>query len=260
MSGRTLLQQAVPVTFGLVAAGWLTAIDEARQDLHRIRYTRLAVQFGGAAGTLASLGDAGPQVATLLGEELGLPVPPLPWHTNRQRDRRPRRGPDRHLRRTRQDCARRHPARPDRGRRAAGGQSVRAGAARPPCRTSRTRSPRSSSSAPPSRPPASSPPWPPPPNRNSSEPPAPGTPSGSPSPTSSPSPATPPPGPPSLLTDLSIDPSSMRANLEATHGLPLAEHLANLLTPALGRLAAHDLVARASARANRTTSASPTRS
>jgi 3-carboxy-cis,cis-muconate cycloisomerase len=85
MSGRTLLQQAVPVTFGLVAAGWLTAIDEARQDLHRVRSTRLAVQFGGAAGTLASLGDAGPQVAPFLGEELGLPVPPLPWHTNRQR-------------------------------------------------------------------------------------------------------------------------------------------------------------------------------
>jgi 3-carboxy-cis,cis-muconate cycloisomerase len=85
MSGRTLLQQAVPVTFGLVAAGWLTSIDEARQSLHQVRTARLAVQFGGAAGTLASLGDAGPQVAALLGEELGLLVPVLPWHTNRQR-------------------------------------------------------------------------------------------------------------------------------------------------------------------------------
>ncbi len=85
MSGRTLLQQAVPVTFGLVAAGWLTAIDEARQDLHRISDTRLAVQFGGAAGTLASLGDAGPRVAEILGSELGLAVPVLPWHTNRHR-------------------------------------------------------------------------------------------------------------------------------------------------------------------------------
>ncbi len=85
MSGRTLLQQAVPVTFGLVAAAWLTAIDEARQNLHRVRTVRLAVQFGGAAGTLASLGDAGPRVAALLGEELGLPVPALPWHTNRLR-------------------------------------------------------------------------------------------------------------------------------------------------------------------------------
>ena len=85
MSGRTLLQQAVPVTFGLVAAGWLTAIDEARRDLHRIRTGRLAVQFGGAAGTLASLGDAGPAVAALLADELGLAEPVLPWPTNRHR-------------------------------------------------------------------------------------------------------------------------------------------------------------------------------
>ncbi len=85
MSGRTLLQQAVPVTFGLVAAGWLTAIDEARQNLHRIESARLAVQFGGAAGTLASLGDTGPHVAALLAEELGLSVPVLPWHTDRLR-------------------------------------------------------------------------------------------------------------------------------------------------------------------------------
>jgi 3-carboxy-cis,cis-muconate cycloisomerase len=85
MSGRTLLQQAVPVTFGLVAAGWLTAVDEARQNLHHVRIARLAIQFGGAAGTLASLGDAGPAVAALLGDELGLAVPTLPWHTNRLR-------------------------------------------------------------------------------------------------------------------------------------------------------------------------------
>src|SRR6266571_7934276 len=85
MIGRTLLQQAVPVTFGLVAAGWLTAVDEARLDLHRIRSTRLAVQFGGAAGTLASFGEAGPQVTALLGEELGLSVPVLPWHADRRR-------------------------------------------------------------------------------------------------------------------------------------------------------------------------------
>ena len=85
MSGRTLLQQAVPVTFGLVAAGWLTAIDEARQNLRRIESARLAVQFGGAAGTLASLGDKGPHVAALLAEELVLSVPVLPWHTDRLR-------------------------------------------------------------------------------------------------------------------------------------------------------------------------------
>jgi 3-carboxy-cis,cis-muconate cycloisomerase len=85
MIGRTLLQQAVPITFGLVAAGWLTALDEARAGLARIRAERLAVQFGGAAGTLAALGDDGPRVAALLAEELGLPAPALPWHTDRLR-------------------------------------------------------------------------------------------------------------------------------------------------------------------------------
>jgi 3-carboxy-cis,cis-muconate cycloisomerase len=85
MIGRTLLQQAVPVTFGLVAAGWLTSIDEARQDLARVRHERLAVQLGGAAGTLASLGTAGPVVAEMLAEELGLALPVLPWHTDRLR-------------------------------------------------------------------------------------------------------------------------------------------------------------------------------
>ena len=85
MIGRTLLQQAVPVTFGLVAAGWLAALDEAVAALARVRAERLAVQFGGAAGTLASLGEAGPRVAALLAEELDLPRPPLSWHTNRLR-------------------------------------------------------------------------------------------------------------------------------------------------------------------------------
>jgi len=85
MIGRTLLQQAVPVTFGLVAAGWLTSLDEARQGLATVRAGRLAVQFGGAAGTLASLGDAGQQVAALLAAELGLALPVLPWHTDRLR-------------------------------------------------------------------------------------------------------------------------------------------------------------------------------
>jgi len=85
MIGRTLLQQAVPITFGLVAAGWLSALDDAQAGLARVRAERLAVQFGGAAGTLASLGDAGARVAALLAEELDLPAPVLPWHTSRLR-------------------------------------------------------------------------------------------------------------------------------------------------------------------------------
>jgi 3-carboxy-cis,cis-muconate cycloisomerase len=85
MIGRTLLQQAVPVTFGVVAAGWLAGLDSAIAGVAGVRDTRLAVQFGGAAGTLASLGEPGARVKALLAQELGLADPPLPWHTERLR-------------------------------------------------------------------------------------------------------------------------------------------------------------------------------
>ena len=85
MIGRTLLQQAVPVTFGVLAAGWLAGLDAAIDGLTEARNDRLAVQFGGAAGTLASLGPDGIRVKALLAAELDLPDPPLPWHTERLR-------------------------------------------------------------------------------------------------------------------------------------------------------------------------------
>jgi 3-carboxy-cis,cis-muconate cycloisomerase len=85
MAGRTLLQQAVPVTFGLVAAGWGSGLSDAAVRLRDVRETRLAAQLGGAAGTLASLGDAGPAVASAYARELGLAEPVLPWHTLRGR-------------------------------------------------------------------------------------------------------------------------------------------------------------------------------
>jgi 3-carboxy-cis,cis-muconate cycloisomerase len=85
MAGRTLLQQALPTTFGLRAAGWMTAVDEARSVLARVREHRLAVQLGGAAGTLASLDGAGLEVVRGLAAELGLGEPLLPWHTDRVR-------------------------------------------------------------------------------------------------------------------------------------------------------------------------------
>jgi 3-carboxy-cis,cis-muconate cycloisomerase len=85
MIGRTLLQQAVPITFGVVAAGWLAGLDGALDGLASVRETRLAVQFGGAAGTLASLGAPGATVKSLMASELGLADPPLPWHTERLR-------------------------------------------------------------------------------------------------------------------------------------------------------------------------------
>ena len=85
MAGRTLLQQAVPITFGLKCAGWLTGLAETRARLDQLRQERLAVQLGGAAGTLAALGAAGPAVVAAVAAALGLAEPPLPWHTNRVR-------------------------------------------------------------------------------------------------------------------------------------------------------------------------------
>jgi len=85
MAARTLLQQPLPTTFGLKAAGWLIAIVEARSELARVAQTRLAVQFGGAAGTMAALADRGLDVARELSVELALPQPTLPWHTARAR-------------------------------------------------------------------------------------------------------------------------------------------------------------------------------
>ncbi len=85
MIGRTLLQQAVPITFGLKAARWLSLVLRQMHALQKRRERTLAVQFGGAAGTLASLGQDGVHIVELLAEELGLPVPEMPWHTERDR-------------------------------------------------------------------------------------------------------------------------------------------------------------------------------
>jgi 3-carboxy-cis,cis-muconate cycloisomerase len=85
MAARTLLQQAVPTTFGLKAAGWLVGVLDARARLVELREQRLAAQLGGAAGTLSALGDRGMEIATLYARELGLRDPTLPWHANRVR-------------------------------------------------------------------------------------------------------------------------------------------------------------------------------
>jgi 3-carboxy-cis,cis-muconate cycloisomerase len=87
-AGRTLLQQAVPTTFGLKAAGWLSALDEARTELSLIRERVLAIQLGGAVGTLAALGEGGLEVAANLARALELVEPELAWHTNRLRPAR----------------------------------------------------------------------------------------------------------------------------------------------------------------------------
>ncbi|TMF84960.1 MAG: 3-carboxy-cis,cis-muconate cycloisomerase [Chloroflexi bacterium] len=85
MAGRTLLQQALPTTFGLKAAGWLVAVLEAADRLESYRRSRLAVQLGGAAGTLADLGGSALAVRQALAEDLRLAEPVLPWHTARAR-------------------------------------------------------------------------------------------------------------------------------------------------------------------------------
>ena len=80
MAARTLLQQAVPTTFGYKAAGWLVGVVEARK---RLAALELPAQLGGAAGTLAALQDDGPDVLRRYAAELGLREPTLPWHTLR---------------------------------------------------------------------------------------------------------------------------------------------------------------------------------
>ena len=85
MAGRTLLQQALPTTFGLKAAGWLVSVLEVRRKLSDVRDRGLAAQLGGAAGTLASLGKSGVSVLGEFARELELAEPTVPWHTDRAR-------------------------------------------------------------------------------------------------------------------------------------------------------------------------------
>lgn len=85
MAARTWMQQALPTTLGLKAATWLDALERHRSRIDALKPRLLALQFGGAAGTLASLGDTGLQVAQALATELDLALPTLPWHATRDR-------------------------------------------------------------------------------------------------------------------------------------------------------------------------------
>ncbi len=85
MVGRTLLQHALPITFGLKVAGWLDAVTRHRERLNEMRSRMLVLQFGGGAGTLASLGDKAITIATALAQELDLVSPEMPWHGERDR-------------------------------------------------------------------------------------------------------------------------------------------------------------------------------
>lgn len=85
LPGRTWLQQGPPVTLGFKLATTLDALGRHQVRLRRISKSAVALQFGGAVGTLAPLGQAGSAVSLSLGRILNLPVPTIPWHTQRDR-------------------------------------------------------------------------------------------------------------------------------------------------------------------------------
>ena len=85
MPGRTWLQHATPTTFGLKAAGWLDGLERVRRAVSSAFSSSFVLQFGGASGTLASLGPAAIEVASALAERLDLELPPAPWHGHRDR-------------------------------------------------------------------------------------------------------------------------------------------------------------------------------
>nr|WP_090446761.1 3-carboxy-cis,cis-muconate cycloisomerase [Pseudomonas benzenivorans] len=85
LPGRTWLQHATPVTLGMKLAGVLGAVSRHRQRLSELKPRLLVLQFGGAAGTLAALGEQGWAVSEALAEELGLALPEQPWHSQRDR-------------------------------------------------------------------------------------------------------------------------------------------------------------------------------
>ena len=85
IAGRTLLQQALPTTFGAKAAGWLAGLDAASAGLREVRRSSIAAQLGGAAGTLAAFGESGTRVLAAFAAELDLAEPDLPWHAERTR-------------------------------------------------------------------------------------------------------------------------------------------------------------------------------
>jgi 3-carboxy-cis,cis-muconate cycloisomerase len=85
LAGRTWLQQGPPVTLGLKAAGFLSAVERHRIRLGELRARVATVQFGGAVGTLAALGDKGIDVGAALADELQLALPDIPWHSQRDR-------------------------------------------------------------------------------------------------------------------------------------------------------------------------------
>lgn len=85
MPGRTLMQQALPITFAYKAAVWLSGLTSAAGRLRSVQANALALQFGGASGTLAALGEKGIAVRRALAAQLELKEPDITWHAQRSR-------------------------------------------------------------------------------------------------------------------------------------------------------------------------------
>jgi len=85
LAGRTLMQHALPTTFGVKVAGWLDGMNRHRERFAETRKRVLVLQFGGAVGTLAALGEKGLQVSEALAADLHLELPAMPWHSQRDR-------------------------------------------------------------------------------------------------------------------------------------------------------------------------------
>jgi 3-carboxy-cis,cis-muconate cycloisomerase len=82
---RTLLQPALPVSFGWKAAVWLSLLARCRHAFRRAAAEACVLQFGGPSGTLAAFGERGEQVSSALAQELDLPASFVPWHSARDR-------------------------------------------------------------------------------------------------------------------------------------------------------------------------------
>jgi len=84
-AARTLLQPALPVTFGWKAAVWLSMLARSLVGTRNAAASACILQFGGPSGTLSSFGERGPAVMAGLAQELGLPASLVPWHSARDR-------------------------------------------------------------------------------------------------------------------------------------------------------------------------------
>lgn len=85
MAGRSFLQHARPITFGYKVATWMDGLIRSFQRIDQVLKQNLVLQFGGAVGTLAGFGDKALPVASSLAQKLDLALPPISWHTQRDR-------------------------------------------------------------------------------------------------------------------------------------------------------------------------------